>query len=190
MDLSWIFYLIILKQRKKQRKTPLRVLWKKRPSCSVNARVVFSNYAENFCQLCWKFPEVSSIVWAWYAFCSGMVISRNKFFACLQILHHIQHGGLRRMLYLCIRGEKRNVSICGRPENDWLLWLSKRYDEVGESDLEKRNVYIALHWAYILASFERRSNEMLYIEGGIGEISGLFIGYSPWTFPDRSHIQR
>jgi hypothetical protein len=60
-----------------------------------------------------------------------------------------------------------------------LLWLSKRYDEVGESDLEKRNVYIALHWAYILASFERRSNEMLYIEGGIGEISGLFIGYSP-----------
>ena len=89
-----------------------------------------------------------------------------------------------------IRGEKRNVSICGRPENDWLLWLSKRYDEVGESDLEKRNVYIALHWAYILASFERRSNEMLYIEGGIGEISGLFIGYSPWTFPDRSHIQR
>ena len=89
-----------------------------------------------------------------------------------------------------IRGEKRNVSICGRPENDWLFWLSKRYDEVGESDLEKRNVYIALHWAYILASFERRSNEMLYIEGGIGEISGLFIGYSPWTFPDRSHIQR
>ena len=89
-----------------------------------------------------------------------------------------------------LRGEKRNVSICGRPENDWLLWLSKRYDEVGESDLEKRNVYIALHWAYILASFERRSNEMLYIEGGIGEISGLFIGYSPWTFPDRSHIQR
>ena len=93
--------LIILKQRKKQRKTPLRVLWKKRPSCSVNARVVFSNYAGNFCQLCWKFPEVSSIVWTWYAFCSGMVISRNKFFACLQILHHIQHGGLRRMLYLC-----------------------------------------------------------------------------------------
>lgn len=84
-----------------------------------------------------------------------------------------------------LRGEKRNVSICGRPENDWLLWLSKRYDEVGESDLEKRNVYIALHWAYILASFERRSNEMLYIEGGIGEISGLFIGYSPWTFPDQ-----
>ena len=93
-------------------------------------------------------------------------------------------------IFLLVRGEKRNVSICGRPENDWLLWLSKRYDEVGESDLEKRNVYIALHWAYILASFERRSNEMLYIEGGIGEISGLFIGYSPWTFPDRSHIQR
>lgn len=87
--------------------------------------------------------------------------------------------------YLYIRGEKRNVSICGRPENDWLLWLSKRYDEVGESDLEKRNVYIALHWAYILASFERRSNEMLYIKGGIGEISGLFTGYSPWTFPDQ-----
>ena len=84
-----------------------------------------------------------------------------------------------------IRGEKRNVSICGRLENDWLLWLSKRYDEVGESDLEKRNVYIALHWAYILASFERRSNGLLYIEGRIGEISGLFTGYSPWTFPDQ-----
>ena len=77
---------------------------------------------------------------------------------------------------LSIRGEKRNVSICGRPENDWLLWLSKRYDEVGESDLEKRNVYIALHWAYILASFERRSNEMLYIEGGI--VLGLESGVS------------
>ena len=84
-----------------------------------------------------------------------------------------------------VRGEKRNVSICGRLENDWLLWLSKRYDEVGESDLEKRNVYIALHWAYILASFERRSNGLLYIEGRIGEISGLFTGYSPWTFPDQ-----
>lgn len=84
-----------------------------------------------------------------------------------------------------VRGEKRNVSICGRPENDWLFWLSKRYDEVGESDLEKRNVYIALHWAYILASFERRSNGLLYIEGRIGEISGLFTGYSPWTFPDQ-----
>lgn len=86
---------------------------------------------------------------------------------------------------LAVRGEKRNVSICGRLENDWLLWLSKRYDEVGESDLEKRNVYIALHWAYILASFERRSNGLLYIEGRIGEISGLFTGYSPWTFPDQ-----
>ena len=48
-----------------------------------------------------------------------------------------------------IRGEKRNVSICGGPENDRLLWLSKRYGGVGESGLEKRSVYIALHWAYI-----------------------------------------
>ena len=29
------------------------------------------------------------------------LISRNKFFACLQILHHIQNTGLKRMLYLC-----------------------------------------------------------------------------------------
>lgn len=121
------------------------------------------------------------------------------FFCCRETRGNVSVAFFRTVAWLpvdiarsrvIIRGEKRNVSICGRPENDWLLWLSKRYDEVGESDLEKRNVYIALHWAYILASFERRSNEMLYIEGGIGEISGLFIGYSPWTFPDRSHIQR
>lgn len=51
--------------------------------------------------------------------------------------------------YTHLRGEKRNVSICGGPENDRLLWLSKRYGGVGESGLEKRSVYIALHWAYI-----------------------------------------
>ena len=78
--------------------------------------------------------------------------------------------------YLCavinekyLRGEKRSVSICGQPEKAWLLWFSKCYGRVGESTLEKRSVYIALHWAYNWALFERRSNEMLYIEGRIGE---------------------
>ena len=51
--------------------------------------------------------------------------------------------------------------------------------------MEKRNVYIALHWAYILASFERRSNEMLYIEGKrqtpgsisfVPPVAGMIIG--------------
>ena len=69
----------------------------------------------------------------------------------------------------CLRGEKRSVSICGQPEKAWLLWFSKCYGRVGESTLEKRSVYIALHWAYNWALFERRSNEMLYIEGRIGE---------------------
>ena len=68
-----------------------------------------------------------------------------------------------------LRGEKRSVSICGRPEKEWLLWFSKCYGGVGESGLQKRSVYIALHWAYIWALFERRSNEMLYIERRIGE---------------------
>ena len=68
-----------------------------------------------------------------------------------------------------LRGEKRSVSICGQPEKAWLLWFSKCYGRVGESTLEKRSVYIALHWAYNWALFERRSNEMLYIEGRIGE---------------------
>lgn len=53
-----------IKTKKETKKNSLKGSLKKRPSCSVNARVVFSNYAENFCQLCWKFPEVSSIVWA------------------------------------------------------------------------------------------------------------------------------
>ena len=70
---------------------------------------------------------------------------------------------------LLLRGEKRSVSICGQPEKAWLLWFSKCYGRVGESTLEKRSVYIALHWAYNWALFERRSNEMLYIEGRIGE---------------------
>ena len=48
-------------------------------------------------------------VWIYYA---GMVISRNKFFACLQILHHIQHGGLRRMLYLCNPFTQYKFFIC------------------------------------------------------------------------------
>lgn len=101
-----------IKTKKETKKNSLKGSLKKTSVMFCQRSGRFSNYAGNFCQLCWKFPEVSSIVWAWYAFCSGMVISRNKFFACLQILHHIQHGGLRRMLYLCNPFTQYKFFIC------------------------------------------------------------------------------
>ena len=83
-------------------------------------------------------------------FLSNFISIATLLFCDFIFLGKDRHFLSNNLFMLCkLRGEKRNVSICGGPENDRLLWLSKRYGGVGESGLEKRSVYIALHWAYI-----------------------------------------